>query len=79
LEASAVAPDDEKSAILRHRDAVASERPKDWSALLAPHLTASPEFMTNVEKLPLQERAFFGKPMGPSCSPSPRRRRKSER
>ena len=33
-------------------------RPKDWSALLAPEAAASKEFMTNVEKLPIQERKF---------------------
>jgi hypothetical protein len=34
-------------------------RPKDWSAYLAVHAVASEEFMQNVEKLPVQERAWF--------------------
>jgi antitoxin VapB len=37
---------------------ILSPRPKDWSALLSPHATASEEFMKNVEKLPIQERKF---------------------
>ena len=39
-------------------EVVLSPRPKDWSALFAPEAAASKEFMTNVEKLPVQERKF---------------------
>ena len=39
-------------------DVILSPRPKDWSALLNPEIAASPEFMKNVEKLPVQEREF---------------------
>lgn len=39
-------------------DVILSPRPKDWTALLNPDAAASPEFMTNVEKLPVQERDF---------------------
>ena len=39
-------------------EVVLSPRPKDWSALLPPEAAASKEFMTNVEKLPVQERKF---------------------
>lgn len=33
-------------------------RPKDWSAYLKDHPTASPEFMEGVEDLPFEERSF---------------------
>jgi antitoxin VapB len=39
-------------------EVVLSPRPTDWSALLAPEAAASEEFMTNVEKLPVQNRKF---------------------
>ena len=39
-------------------EVVLSPRPKDWSAFFAPEAAASKEFMTNVEKLPVQERKF---------------------
>ncbi|HZP05443.1 MAG TPA: type II toxin-antitoxin system VapB family antitoxin [Terracidiphilus sp.] len=37
---------------------ILSPRPKDWSGLLDSDAVASKEFMTNVEKLPVQERDF---------------------
>lgn len=37
-------------------DVVLSPRPKDWSAFLAEAPRASPEFMQDVEELPVQER-----------------------
>ncbi len=39
-------------------EVILSPRPKDWSALLNPDIAASPKFMKNVEKLPIQERRF---------------------
>lgn len=39
-------------------EVILSPRPKDWSALLSPEAASSEEFMENVEKLPLQERAL---------------------
>ena len=38
-------------------DVVLSPRPADWSGFLASEVRASEDFMTNVEDLPLQERA----------------------
>ena len=38
-------------------DVVLSPRPADWSGFLASDVRASEDFMTNVEDLPLQERA----------------------
>jgi hypothetical protein len=37
-------------------------RPKDWSAFLKSTSAASPEFMNDVEDLPVQERSFFHYP-----------------
>jgi antitoxin VapB len=37
-------------------DVILSPRPEDWSAYLREAQVASPEFMENVEKLPVQER-----------------------
>lgn len=40
-------------------EVILSPRPKDFSAYLNhPDAIASPEFMTDVEKLPIQERKF---------------------
>jgi antitoxin VapB len=39
-------------------DVILSPRPKDWSAYLAEHPTASEEFMEGVEELPFEERSF---------------------
>ena len=39
-------------------EVILSARPKDWSELLSSGAVASDEFMTNVEKLPVQERNF---------------------
>ncbi len=39
-------------------DLILSPRPKDWSAYLKDHPTASPEFMEGVEDLPFEERSF---------------------
>lgn len=75
LEGEAVAIGDDESAIWLPGDARALARPKNWSAFLDPHTAASPEFMEGVEDLPVEERAFFGKPMRPSRSTSARTRR----
>lgn len=37
-------------------DVILSPRPDDWSAYLQEGPVASPDFMDNVEKLPVQER-----------------------
>jgi antitoxin VapB len=37
-------------------DVILSPRPSDWSAYLAGTPAASPDFMDNVEDLPVQER-----------------------
>lgn len=37
-------------------DVILSPRPDDWSAYLREGPVASPDFMENVEKLPVQER-----------------------
>ena len=39
-------------------EVILSARPTDWSEYLASGPVASPEFMDNVEELPLQEREF---------------------
>jgi antitoxin VapB len=39
-------------------EVILSALPKDWSELLSPDAAASKEFMKNVEKLSVQERAF---------------------
>jgi antitoxin VapB len=39
-------------------EVILSARPQDWSAYLTPGPTASPEYMENVEELPMEDRAF---------------------
>jgi antitoxin VapB len=39
-------------------EVILSPRPRDWSAFLTSGATASPEYMENVEDLPVQERAL---------------------
>ncbi|HEY0796771.1 MAG TPA: type II toxin-antitoxin system VapB family antitoxin [Acidisarcina sp.] len=39
-------------------DVVLSARPEDWSVYLASGPVASPEFMGEIEDLPVQEREF---------------------
>lgn len=40
-------------------DVILSPRPTDWGTYFESRVVASPEFMQNVEDLPLQERAFW--------------------
>jgi antitoxin VapB len=40
-------------------DVILSPRPTDWGTYFESRIVASPEFMENVEDLPLQERAFW--------------------
>ena len=39
-------------------EVILSPRPKDWSAFLRNHPTASEEFMEGVEELPFEDRSF---------------------
>ncbi|MFO1268237.1 MAG: type II toxin-antitoxin system VapB family antitoxin [Rubrivivax sp.] len=37
---------------------ILTPRPSDWSGFFASDLKASPDFMADVERMPVQERAF---------------------
>lgn len=37
---------------------ILTPRPSDWSLFFASGVTASPDFMVGVERLPIQERSF---------------------
>jgi predicted RNase H-like nuclease len=58
LEGRAIAVGDDEAAIWLPADSVLSDRSSGWSAYLNSGAIASPEFMSNVEKLPAEERLF---------------------
>jgi len=58
-------------------DVILSPRPTDWGTYFESRVVASPEFMQNVEDLPLQERAFWTSP-GAEEPETPRESENSE-
>ena len=58
-------------------DVILSPRPSDWGTYFESRIVASPEFMENVEDLPLQERAFWASP-GAEEPEEPEQPRESE-